>query len=95
MGMFGWLVVGILIGLWSYAQKRDRESERIRDEWHESQVKSWMARYQALGSQFNDLSARNAELEELIDTLQDERAEIRRWYGEAPKWMVDSYVKPE
>ena len=56
--------------------------------------KDLVSRHKVLENKCDGLIDRNTDLEELVDTLHDERAQIRRWYAEAPKWMAEP-AKPE
>lgn len=65
-----------------------------KEDWYKKQIK---AAVELQGKTFHEnmeLRSRNTDLEELIDTLHDERAQTRRWFTEAPKWMAEP-TKPE
>lgn len=78
---------------WCYLSSSLESALEERD-WYQSQVRDLVDRYKIIEDKCDGLIDRNTDLEELVDTLHDERAQIRRWYAEAPKWMVES-PKPE
>ena len=94
LGFLSVLAIGAIFTSWR-AILYVSNNYRDREDWYKKRITTMQERYDRQCTRTVELSVRNTALEELIDTLQDERAEIRRWYGEAPKWMVDSYVKPE
>lgn len=65
-----------------------------KEAWYKRQIKSAVELREKTFHENMELRSRNSDLEELIDTLHDERAQIRRWYSEAPKWMAEP-SKPE
>lgn len=94
LGFLSVLAIGAIFASWRailYVSNAYREKE----DWYRKRISTMQERYDRQCTCTVELSARNIALEELIDTLHDERAQARRWYAEAPKWMVDSYVKPE
>lgn len=87
------LAVAAIVIAWCYFSNSLESALEERD-WYQSQVRDLVDRYKIIEDKCDGLIDRNTDLEELVDTLHDERAQIRRWYAEAPKWMVES-PKPE
>lgn len=59
-------------------------------EEHEAEVAGCESRIQALMDDCTELRIRVNELEDLIDTLQDERASVVRWVKSAPLIVLDT-----
>lgn len=87
------LAVAAFVIVWCYFLNSLTSAREERD-WYESHVKGLVGQCTILEDKCNGLIDRNTDLEELVDTLHDERAQIRRWYAEAPKWMAEP-AKPE
>ena len=94
--LYGFLLafaVAVVIASWRAILLISR-SYGEKEEWYKRQIKAAVDLREKAFRENMELRSRNSDLEELIDTLHDERAQARRWYADAPKWMVES-PKPE